>query len=68
MSASRATDAQQGTNRVALDALLNRLARWENASVETATGPTYRAMCRAANETAAGASRAAAAKRQAEEG
>lgn len=67
MSTSKAGEAAQAPNRAALDVLLAKLGRWENPAVETAAGPTYRAMCVAANERAAGASRAAAAKRLADE-
>lgn len=67
MTASKASDAAHTTNRVALDALLDRLRRWENPEVESKTGPTYRAMCDSATVKATGLARAALAKRQADE-
>lgn len=61
------TPAKDTTDRTALDDQLDRLRRLEDPESLSATGAVYREMCDAATAKAAGAARAALAKRKADE-
>jgi len=61
VSTSKAVDTSTAANRVALDAQLSRLRRWEK------TDRVYREMLAAADQRMAGVARAAQAKRDADQ-